>query len=174
MSESFECAKICPKCKNTFTAKMSKLLGCFSVPIRTFKLTPELCPPCADESKSKEVATSLRRHLNFSRERVKSYFVENAPVQGDTLILCMQQFYQSRYRLVIVQNPDHGRQHRIIIDNGCSYAGASFYRTGQSTFAPKSQTLLLPFVPAVGERLSYEQDTVLTDEDLFLLLESSD
>jgi hypothetical protein len=63
----------------------------------------------------------------------------------------------------------HGRQHRIIIDKGCGFAGASFYRTGQSTFAPKGQTSLLPLVPAVAERLSYEQDTNLSDEDLLSL-----
>lgn len=171
MSESVTCEKTCPSCGTTFTAKMSKLLGEFPVPVRIFKSTSERCPSCAEASRAKSVADSLRRRLNFSREQVKSYFTANAPAKGDTLILCMQQFHHSSYRLVIVENPDHGRQHRIIIDNGCSFAGASFYRTGQSTFAPKSQTSLLPLVPAVAERLSYKRDTDLTDEDLFLLLE---
>ena len=33
-------------------------------------------------------------------------------------------------------------------------------------------SVLLPLVPAVAERLSYERDIDLTDEDLFLLLKN--
>ena len=172
MSESVTCEKTCPSCQTRFTAKMSKLLGAFPVPVRIFRLSPDRCPSCADASRAKDVANSLRRSLNFTREQVKSYFTANAPARGDTLILCMQQYHHSSYRLVIVENPDHGRQHRILIDKGCCFAGASFYRTGQSTYAPKSQTSLLPLVPAVAERLSYERDIDLTDEDLFLLLKN--
>lgn len=169
MSESVTYDKSCPSCGISFVAKMSKFFGRFPVPVRVFKSTPESCPECAEASLEKAKTDSLRRLLNFSREDVKAHFLANAPAKGDTLILCMQQFNQNNYRVVIVENPDHGRQHRIIIDKGCGFAGASFYRTGQSTFAPKGQTSLLPLVPAVAERLSYEQDTNLSDEDLLSL-----
>lgn len=72
--------------------------------------------------------------------------------------------------MVKVINPASERQKRIIIDRGDSYGGASYYRSGKSGFAPKGQTKLLPFVEAVAERLSFDQDTVLTDEDLLELL----
>lgn len=170
MSESVTCEKTCPSCDRIFTAKMNKLLGAFPVPVRVFKIASERCLPCTEAARTKDSADSLRRRLNFSREQVRSHFIENSPHKGDTLILCMQQYHRSTYRLVIVENPDYGRQHRIIIDKGCSFAGASFYRTGQSTFAPKSQTSLLPLVPTVAERLCYERDTELTAEDLYSLL----
>lgn len=173
MPETVTCEKACSNCGALFDAQMTELLGRFPYPISTFKSTPGTCPSCIKMSWEKREVSSLRRRLNFSREQVKAHFTDNPPSKGDALILCMQQYNQSRYRLVKIVNPDHGRQHRIIIDNGCSFAGASYYRTGQSTFAPKSQTFLLPFVALVADELSYEQDTELTDESLHLILTSN-
>lgn len=71
-----------------------------------------------------------------------------------------------------VINPDSGQQKRIIIDKGDSFGGASYYRSSKNGFAPKGQTKLLPFVEALAERLSFDQDTVLTDKVLEELLRS--
>lgn len=111
-----------------------------------------------------------RRHLNYTFESTKAHFEENPPSSGDVLILSMQQNHMSCYRLVKVVNPASGRQRRIIISHGDAYAGTSYYRSGKSSFAPTSQTRLLPMVPAVAERLSFDQKTTLSDEDLAVLL----
>lgn len=107
-----------------------------------------------------------RRLLNFTDELVKEHFDQHPPYAGQILILSMQQHNMNRYRLVKVVNPASGRQKRIIIDKGDSFGGASYYRSGKSGFAPKGQTKLLPFVEVVAERLSFDRDTVLTDEVL--------
>lgn len=107
-----------------------------------------------------------RRLLNFTDELVKEHFDQHPPYEGQILILSMQQHNTNRYRLVKVVNPASGRQKRIIIDRGDSFGGASYYRSGKSCFAPKGQTRLLPFSEAVAERLSFDRDTVLTDEVL--------
>lgn len=111
-----------------------------------------------------------RRLLNFTDELVGEHFDQHPPYEGQILILSMQKHNTNRYRLVKVVNPASGRQKRIIIDRGDAFGGKSYYRTGKSGFAPKGQTRLLPFVAAVGERLSFERDTVLTDEMLQELL----
>ena len=69
-----------------------------------------------------------------------------------------------------VINPDSEQQKRIIIDKGDSFGGASYYRSSKSGFATKGQTKQLPFVEAFAERLSFDQDTVLTHELLLELL----
>ena len=112
-----------------------------------------------------------RRLLNFTDELVKDHFDQYPPYAGQILILSMQQNNMNRYRLVNVVNPASGRQKRIIIDRGDSFGGASYYRSGKSGFAPKGQTKLLPYVDAVAERLSFDRDTVLTDELLLELLQ---
>ncbi|WP_274644699.1 hypothetical protein [Pseudomonas serbica] len=114
-----------------------------------------------------------RRLLNFTDELVKEHFDQHPPYAGQTLILSMQQHNMNRYRLVKVVNPASGRQKRIIIDHSESFGGASYYRSGKSGFAPKGQTRLLPYVEAVAERLSFDRDTVLTDEVLLELLPPS-
>ncbi|WP_338923765.1 hypothetical protein V0M98_36775 (plasmid) [Pseudomonas silesiensis] len=111
-----------------------------------------------------------RRLLNYTDELVKEHFDQHPPYAGQTLILSMQQHNMNRYRLVKVVNPASGRQKRIIIDHSESFGGASYYRSGKSGFAPKGQTRLLPFVEAVAERLSFDRDAVLTDEELYRLL----
>jgi len=111
-----------------------------------------------------------RRWLNFTFDDVLKIFTETPPQQGQTLILAMQQNHFNRYRLVKVVNPASGRQKRIIIDNGCPWGGSSYFRSGKSGFAPKGQTRLLPFVEAVAERLSYDRETTLNDDELASLL----
>ncbi|APC19513.1 hypothetical protein BLL42_27680 (plasmid) [Pseudomonas frederiksbergensis] len=113
-----------------------------------------------------------RRLLNFTLESTKAHFEENPPTQGQILILSMQQHNMNRYRLVKVINPASGRRRRIIISHGEAFGGASYYRSGKSCFAPTGQTKLLPPVPAVAERLSFDHDTTLSDEDLAELLAS--
>jgi hypothetical protein len=111
-----------------------------------------------------------RRLLNFTDELVKEHFDQHPPYAGQTLILSMQQHNMNRYRLVKVVNPASGRQKRIIIDHSESFGGASYYRSGKSGFAPKGQTRLLPYIEAVAERLSFDRDTVITDQELQELL----
>ena len=113
-----------------------------------------------------------RRLLNFTFESTKAHFEENPLSAGQTLILSMQQHHMNRYRLVKVVNPSSGRQRRIIISHGDAYAGASYYQSGKSCFAPTGQTRLLPLVPAVAERLSFDHETTVSDEDLAMLLAS--
>jgi hypothetical protein len=114
-----------------------------------------------------------RRLLNFTDDLVKEHFDQHPPYAGQTLILSMQQHNMNRYRLVKVLNPASGRQKRIIIDHSESFGGASYYRSGKSGFAPKGQTRLLPYVEAVAERLSFDRDTVITDQELQALLSAT-
>lgn len=111
-----------------------------------------------------------KRLLNHSYESVKDHFEANPPAEGDVLILSMQQHNMNRYRLVKVLNPASGRQRRIIISHSDAFAGAAYYRSGQSCFAPKGQTRLLPLVPAVAELLSFDRDTIVDDATLESLL----
>jgi len=162
--------KNCQTCSKPFTATMSMLLGHFPVAEAKFRQQVEECPSCKDAYRAKMEATSLRRRLNFTESQMKEYFTVNPPAQGDTLILAMSQFHRNAYRLVRVVNPASGKQLRIIIDKGDAYGGASYYRTGKSTFAPKGQTVLRPYVAMVAEKLNYESETDLSDADLEALL----
>lgn len=114
-----------------------------------------------------------RRLLNFTDDLVKEHFDQHPPYAGQTLILSMQQHNMNRYRLVKVVNPASGRQKRIIIDHSESFGGASYYRSGKSGFTPKGQTRLLPYIEAVAERLSFDRDTVITDQELQELLSAT-
>jgi hypothetical protein len=111
-----------------------------------------------------------KRLLNYNYESVKDHFEANPPAEDDVLILSMQQHHMNRYRLVKVVNPASGRQRRIVISHSDPFAGASYYRSGKSCFAPKGQTRLLPLVPAVAELLSFDKDTVIEDATLDTLL----
>jgi hypothetical protein len=118
-------------------------------------------------------ALFARRVLNFTDESIKEHFDQEPPYEGQTLILSMQQHNMNRYRLVKVINPASGRQRRIIINHSESFGGASYYRSGKSCYMPKSQTKLLPFVKSVAQRLSFDRDTVLSDDALKELLYSN-
>ncbi|HCF4080868.1 hypothetical protein [Pseudomonas aeruginosa] len=172
MSNTVSQVKTCRSCSTTFTATMSKLLGSFPVPVQVFRDRQDDCPDCKAAAMAAFEATSLRRRLNFTEEQVKAHFTANPPAQGDTLILAMGQFHRNTYRLVRVVNPASGAQKRIIVDKGDSFGGASYYRSGKSTFHPKGQTVLRPFIPAIGAKLSYESDTELSDADLQALLDA--
>lgn len=170
MSDSVTQEKYCQTCSKPFTATMTKLLGRFPLPVAKFRQQPDQCPSCKEEAMAKQEAISRRRRLNFTEEQVKEYFTANPPAQGDTLILSMSQFYRNAYRLVRVVNPASGKQRRIIVEKGDAFGGASYYRSGKSTFAPKGQTVLRPYVEAVAEKLNYESETELSDAELEELL----
>ncbi|MBA1274471.1 hypothetical protein [Stutzerimonas azotifigens] len=170
MSDRVTQEKNCQTCSKPFTATMTKLLGHFPVPAAKFRQQAEECPSCKEAYRAKMEATARRRRLNFTEGQVKEYFTVNPPAQGDTLILAMSQFHRNAYRLVRVVNPASGKQLRIIVDKGDAFGGASYYRTGKSTFAPKGQTVLRPYVAMVAEKLNYESETDLSDADLQALL----
>lgn len=170
VSDTVSQEKQCSSCGQPFVATMSKLLGSFPVPVAKFRQQPADCPRCDEASRAQMEALLSRRRLNFTEDQVKEYFTANPPAQGDTLILSMSQYHRNAYRLVRVANPASGKQLRIIIDKGDAYGGASYYRTGKSTFAPKGQTLLRPFVAAVAAKLKYNTETELSDAELAALL----
>lgn len=172
MSDSVTQEKSCQTCSKPFTATMTKLLGHFPQPVATFRKQADECPSCKEASRAQQEAISRRRRLNFTEDQVKEYFSANPPAQGDTLILSMSQFHRNAYRLVRVVNPASGKQLRIIVDKGDAFGGASYYQSGKSTFAPKGQTVLRPYVAAVAGKLNYESETELSDADLETLLGS--
>ncbi|EPG9355238.1 hypothetical protein ACKU3Z_030130 [Pseudomonas aeruginosa] len=170
MSDTVIQEKQCKSCSKPFVATMSKLLGSFPVPVAKFRQQPDDCPSCKEASRAQLEAILHRRRLNFTEDQVKEYFTTNPPALGDTLILSMSQYHRNAYRLVRVANPASGKQRRIIIEKGDAFGGSSYYRSGKSTFAPKGQTVLRPFVAAVAARLSYDTETDLSDAELAALL----
>lgn len=108
----------------------------------------------------------MLRYLNYDFDDVKLHFDEFPPEVGDTLILAMPQHHMNRFRLVKVEKTNHGRQRRIIVTDPCCFAGASYYRTGKSCFAPKGQTRLLPYVESVAKLIEEGKDTILVDEQI--------
>ncbi len=170
MTDTVTQEKQCQRCSKPFIATMSKLLGRFPVPVAEFRQRPDDCPACTEAFRAQMEVTLHRRRLNFTEDQVKEYFTANPPAQGDTLILSMSQHHRNAYRLVRVANPASGKQRRIIIDKGDAFGGSSYYRSGKSTFAPKGQTVLRPFVATVAAMLSYDTETELSDAELAALL----
>lgn len=112
--------------------------------------------------------------LGFDEDSSRQHFLDNPPKAGDTLILHMTQHNTNRYRLArvdAVKMTAKNKPSRIYLAQGDAFGGASYYISGKSTFAPGCQTRLLPLVPAVAERLTYDRDTNLTAEEIAELID---
>lgn len=65
------------------------------------------------------------------------------------------------YQLAIVENPDHGRQHRVILSKSAAWAGTTFYRTGKNCYSPTGQSRMIPPVPEIMEYLALDCDLII-------------
>ena len=79
-------------------------------------------------------------------EQFGAWLEENPLVEGDEIAVRETQAGMWTYRLRHVTSPDHGGQHRIVVDQE-----GSFYRSGNSCFHPKGQTRLVTATDAVRE-----------------------
>ncbi len=102
-------------------------------------------------------------YFGWNAETTKEYIIQKPLQQGDFMVIFNSQFHILRYMLAKVENPDHGKQHRIILSKSGEAGGVTFYRTGVNCFHPKGQTVMLPPIlpKEIMEHLALDCDVLL-------------
>lgn len=162
---SIRIEKVCKTCETPFVATMdyNEPLGWPTSP-SAFKKRRMNCPDCRiAEAQARQQRLDNER-LKWTFETVKKYFADNPPQVGDPLILANLQFHQSEYQRVYVEKPEHTKQRRIIVDQPGTVGGLTFYRSGQSCFAPKGQTRLLPDHPVMAQLFDRFGSRIVLDD----------
>jgi hypothetical protein len=72
-------------------------------------------------------------YFGWTREK---YIIERPPQAGDTMLIVNTQAGFEEYVLATVENPDSGKQHRVILGQAAAWGGASFYRSGRTATHP--------------------------------------
>ena len=157
--------KHCKTCGKPFTATLKYLhpVGWPSSP-SAFRSRRDNCPSCKQQEEEARRTRLMNERLQWTFETVKKHFADNPPKEGDPLIVANLQFHQSEYQRVYVTNPSHTKQRRLIVDKPGTVGGLTFYRSGQSCFAPKGNTSLLPDHPVMAKLFECFGDRIVLDD----------
>jgi hypothetical protein len=90
-------------------------------------------------------------YFGWTEEKTKLYIEENSLKIGDQMLIVNTQAGMLEYVIAKVENPDSGRQHRVILTATADWGGASFYRSGKNCWSPTGQSRMIPPVSKVIE-----------------------
>lgn len=85
------------------------------------------------------------RNLEEDRKNTKEYYTQNPPKEGDLVVVLSTQFTHRVDKPEILPIKAITKQKRLVVNHSfTSYAGRSFWMTGQNCYAPKGQVHLVP------------------------------
>lgn len=171
MSEKITREKTCRECNKTFIDTMEKhpVLGWPAKP-STFKQNNSgLCKACYKAiGKRIELRENIQK-LFWTPETIKNHFENHIPVTGQDLILLYTGYAppnQVSYTLVKVESVQIKPRRKLIINSAPPHVGRVFLFSGKNTFAPKGQSLLLPYHKALGEIIAEKGRPVFKEQEI--------
>ena len=99
--------------------------------------------------------------FGWTEETIKQFILDGPLQAGNPMIIYNGQAGMHHYILAKVENPEHGKQRRVLLSKSGAYGGTTFYRSGKNCSAPAGQTRMLPPVPELMTHLSETTDVLL-------------
>lgn len=94
--------------------------------------------------------------FGYQGDDLKKYFERNPLKAGDMLLAYSAHGMGHQYELLVVLEPESGKQRRVVVKSLLSNEEYTFFRTGKGVNKKASHVKLLPLVPWVINRMGQQ------------------